>query len=105
MERNDDPQLRKLLREWQVPDAPLSLNARLLGRRRSWWHFLLTGQIPVPVPLGLAVMAALVVMGVFLVRGYQRPPAEAVRPVFNLTDFQPVEDVHIRVIRSNYANQ
>jgi hypothetical protein len=104
MEPNDDPQLRKLLREWRVPEAPLSLDDRVLGRR-SWWRFLLMGQIPVPVPVGLAVMAALVVMGVFLVRGLERPPAGPVRPVFNLTDFQPVENVQVRVIRSNYANQ
>ena len=105
MEPNEDPQLRNLLREWQVPDAPASLDARVLGRRRAWWHFLLTGQIRVPVPVGLAVMAAVVVMSVFLARGYRRPPAAPVRPMFNLSDFQPVENVQVRVIRSSYANR
>jgi hypothetical protein len=103
MEPNDDPQLRKVLREWQVPDAPPSLDARVLGGRRSWLRFLLTGQIRVPVPVGLAVAAALIAMSMSLAREHGRPPAEPVRPVFNLKDFQPVAHIQVRVIRSQYA--
>jgi hypothetical protein len=106
MEPDHDPQLHQLLREWQVPDAPSSLDRRVLGCRRSWWRFLLTGHIRVPVPLGLAVVAALIAMAVFLARDRGRPvlvaPASA---RFNLRNFQPVEDVQVRVIRSPYASQ
>jgi hypothetical protein len=103
MEPNDDPQLRKVLREWQVPDPPPSLDARVLGGRRTWLRFLLTGQIRVPVPVGLAAAAALIAMSMSLARDHRRPPAEPVRPVFNLRDFQPVANIQVRVIRSQYA--
>jgi|KBSMisStaDraftv2_1062788.scaffolds.fasta_scaffold582952_2 hypothetical protein len=105
MEPNDDPQLRQLLREWQVPGAPPSLDAKVLGRRRSWWSFLLSGQIHVPVPVGFAVAAALVVMTAITVRDHRRLPAQPARPLFNLRDFQPVQNIQVRVIRSNYANE
>ena len=105
MEHHDDPQLRKLLHEWRVPDAPASLDARGLGPSHSWWRFLLTGQIRVPVPVGLAVLAALIWMTAFLARDRWRPPAEPVRSAFNLKDFQPVQQVEVRVIRRNHANE
>jgi hypothetical protein len=110
MEPDDDARLHKLLREWDVPDAPPSLDARLTGGRVSWWRFLLTGRIRVPVPLGLAVVAALLVMGVLLARGRGRvaalPPAsEATHAGFSLKDFQPVQNVRVRVIRSGDARE
>ncbi len=103
MEGNVDPQLRRLLREWEVPDAPASLDARVLRRRRSWLRFLVTGHIRVPVPVGLAVAAALIAMSISLVREHRAAPAEPVRSTFNLRDFQPVEKVQVRVIRSQHA--
>jgi hypothetical protein len=110
MEPDHDLQLRNLLREWEAPGAPPSLDERVLGGRISWWRFLLTGQIRVPVPLGLAVVAALIAMGVVLVRdrGYSAmppPAAEAAHAIFNLKDFRPVQEVRVRIIRRHDANQ
>jgi hypothetical protein len=110
MEPEDDPQLHQLLRQWEAPNAPPSLDDRVLGGRISWWRFLLTGQIRVPVPLGLAMVAALIAMGVFLARDRERaaapPPAsDAAHAVFNLKDFQPVQNVQVRVIRGTHANR
>src|ERR1039458_9881787 len=107
MEPDNDPQLHQLLREWKAPNAPPSLEERVLGRRISWWRFLLTGQIRVPAPLAIAMVAALIAMGVFLVRDRGRaavvaPAAEPARARFNLKDFQPVQNVQVRVIRSGY---
>jgi hypothetical protein len=110
MEPDHDPQLHNLLREWEAPNAPPSLDERVLGRPKSWWRFLLTGQIRVPVPIGLAIVAALIVMCVFLARGRGHAAvlpsaAEPAGARFNLKDFQPVQDVQVRVIRSGYASQ
>jgi hypothetical protein len=110
MEPDDDPQLHQLLRQWEAPNAPPSLDDRVLDGRISWWRFLLTGQIRVPVPLGLAMVAALIAMGVFLARDRQRaaappPAAEAAHAIFNLKDFRPVQEVRVRIIRGHDANQ
>jgi hypothetical protein len=96
MEPTDDPKFGELLREWHVPGAPPSLDARVLGPRKKWWSFLLTGSIRVPVPVGVAIAAILLVMAAALVR--QRAAATVASPV-NLVDFRPVEDLNVRVIR------
>ena len=100
MEPTDDTKLSELLKEWQVPGAPPSLDARVLARRERWWSFLLTGSIRVPVPVGVAIAAILLAMSVALVRGPEGAPAvkRADSPV-NLVDFRPVDDPHVRVIR------
>src|ERR1700733_14080549 len=66
---DDDAQLRGLLREWQVPShAPESLEQRVLGSRqhqarqyRSWWRFLFSGYIRVPVSVACALALLLTV--------------------------------------------
>ena len=99
MEPTDDPKLSELLREWKVPGAPPSLDTRVLGERKRWWSFLLTGSIRVPVPVGVAIAAMLLAMGAALLR--QRAEASVASPV-SLVDFRPVEDLNVRVIRGNY---
>lgn len=99
MENDDDPKLRELLREWRVPGAPRSLDERVMGLRKPRWTALFTGSIRIPVPVGLATAAALLVMGSALLK--QRPEAERTAPSVNLVDFRPVKDVNVRVIRAN----
>jgi len=99
MEPTDDAKLSELLREWRAPDAPQSLDARVLGARKMWWSFLLTGSIRVPVPVGVAIAATLLAMAAALVR--QRP-AEPVTSSISLVDFRPVEDLNVRVIGGHY---
>jgi hypothetical protein len=96
MEPTDDPKLSKLLKEWQVPGAPPSLDARVLARRERWWSFLLTGSIRVPVPVGVAIAAILLAMSVALVR---QPAVKRADSPVSLVDFRPVDDPHVRVIR------
>ena len=101
MEPTDDPKLSELLREWRVPNAPPSLDARVLGLRKRWWRFLLTGSIRVQVPVGMAIAAILLVMAGALM--WQR----AVSPVsssISLVDFRPVADLNVRVIRGHETN-
>jgi hypothetical protein len=99
MDPIDDQKLSELLKEWQVTNAPTSLDARVLGPRRRWWSFLLTGSVRVPVPVMAAIAAILVVMAVALVR--QRP-ASPHSPRINLADFRPMPDLNVRVIRGQH---
>jgi hypothetical protein len=99
MDPIDDPKLSELLKEWQVPGAPPSLDARVLGPRKHWWSFLLTGSIRIPVPVMVAIAALLLVMAAALLR--ERTPAPVAQSI-NLADFQPVRDPNVRIIRSNH---
>jgi hypothetical protein len=96
MEPTDDLKLNELLKEWQVPGAPPSLDARVLARREKWWSFLLTGWIRVPVPVGVAIATILLLMGVALVR---QPAVKRADSPVSLVDFRPIDDPHVRVIR------
>jgi hypothetical protein len=97
MEPGDDQDLNALLREWQVSDAPPSLDGRVPGLRDRWWRTLLTGSIRIPVPVALALAAILLVMTVMLLRPR---PAEPSRSI-NLEGFRPVNDLNVRVIRGH----
>ncbi len=110
MEPMDDPKLSELLKEWRVPDAPVSLDARFFGacapgvrvpdaRRQPLWSFLMTGSIRVPVPLMAAVAAILILMAFALLRKQAAVPAV---PSVNLAEFRPVQDLNVRVIRGDY---
>jgi hypothetical protein len=109
MEPANDPKLSELLREWQVPEAPASLDRRVLdlcGRpdsARKRWLFLLTGSVRIPVPVGLAIAAALVAMTGALALRRPVEPVQAPMPV-NLVEFRPVQDVNVRVIRGHGEN-
>ena len=94
MEPNDDPKLSSLLREWETGDAPASLDRVLDGRRWNWWRFLATGSIRVPVPIIVALAAALVV----LISAQLRPHPQSTSNI-SLVDFRPVEDMNVRIIR------
>jgi hypothetical protein len=106
MEPND-PELRKLLREWEVPAAPPSLEHRILGNtcpRTPWWRALLTGYIRMPVPVGVAMAIALVVLAALAIRERPTPTGPPAEMTVDLKRFQPVQEVKVRVIRGNYAN-
>jgi hypothetical protein len=98
----NDPKLSELLKEWKVPGAPPSLDVRVLGAPKNWWSFLLTGSIRLPVPVVVAIVAALLVMAFALARERTTPPAAS---AINLADFQPVQDPNIHIIRGNHAAQ
>lgn len=96
MPMNDD-ELRELLRTWEAPSAPASLKARILESRSSWWRWLFTGSIRLPVPA--AVGAVLLI--VFLCSQLLRPP-EPLAAETTLADFQPVQEFNPRIVRSTY---
>ena len=45
MEPGNDPRLKRLLHEWEVPKTPDTLEQRVLGQRKpllSWWRILIS---------------------------------------------------------------
>jgi hypothetical protein len=56
MEPNEDSELRDLLKEWQAPPVPASLEKRLFGAPRRWWWA--SVRVPLPVACCLALLIA-----------------------------------------------
>jgi len=98
MEGDDDGKLRELLKEWQAPGAPKSLDERMLRLRQPWWRVLLTGSIRIPVPVGVALAVAFLTMAGAVWREGRAP--EPVASSISLVEFRPVNDLHVRVIRN-----
>ena len=97
MDHNEDRELSQLLQEWKAPPAPHTLRPPRLPQRTPPWRWLLTGSIRVPVPVGIAIVAAVVV---WMYWGALNPRREspAVQPSVTLADFQPVERLEVRVV-------
>lgn len=105
MEPLNENELDELLRMWQAPHVPASLNTKVLGRasRLSWWRWLLSGTIRVPVPAG--VLAIAIVMFSVYWAVSSRWTAEKPGQTVTLSDFQPVKQLQPRIIRSGYEGQ
>jgi len=58
MEPLNDNELKQLLRRWEAPAAPATLQSPAGPSRQSVWKWLLAGRIHVPVPVGLALLIA-----------------------------------------------
>ena len=103
MEPLDDRELNQVLREWKAPSAPPHLLPPRQPSRQSWWRWLMTGTIRIPVPVGLA--AAIAIVAILIYSGSRRSepavagePPVIQHPVVSLADFQPVQEVELRVI-------
>jgi hypothetical protein len=72
MEPYDDPELRNLIREWQVPPPSKAFEERALRSRKTWWRFLLTGRISVPVPMACCLVL-LIAAGAWRWADLERP--------------------------------
>ena len=110
MEFGNDPRLKRLLREWHVPDAPDGLEQRVTGRARHggggyrWWSSLMRARVRVPLPVALAFSVALIWLSVLVAR--DRTPIAAPSGVtHDLQGFQPVNSVNVRIERSGDASQ
>jgi hypothetical protein len=104
MEPGSDPQLKHLLHEWQVPNAPDALEERVFGQRRPWWRILMSARIRIPVPVAIAFAVALVWLAVVVVR--DRPAVvEPLGTPYDLRGFQPVDSVSVRIERNNDATR
>lgn len=100
MELLNDKELDALLRQWEAPHAPGGLTEKFFprGEPLSRWRWLWCGSIRVPVPVGMA-LCAMRMLSVLVGIARREPPAPPVRPV-TLSDFQPVQQLQPRIIRS-----
>jgi hypothetical protein len=105
MEPGNDPRLKQLLHEWQVPDAPDTLEHRVLGQPRPWWRALIGLRVRVPLPVAVAFSIALLWLAVLAVRDVRRQPVEPLGSSYDLRGFQPVKSVSVRIERSSDATR
>jgi hypothetical protein len=102
MEPGNDPRLKRLLDEWQVPDAPDTLEQRVLRQPRPWWRTLMSSRVRIPLPIAVAFSVALVWLTVLAVRD-RTPAFEPLGTTSDLRGFQPVKSVNVRIERSGDA--
>jgi hypothetical protein len=102
MEPLDDRELGALLEAWQAPGAPAGMRPpRRAGG--AVWNWLWRGTIRVPVPVLLAAVVVFMASVWWAVAARRLP--EKHPPTVTFTDFQPVKELKMRVIRSEYAGQ
>ena len=100
MEPLDDHDLKDITRSWKAPDAPEHLHQRVFGARpASWWAWLFTGNVRVPVPACAAIMLLLA----WLAFDRQSPATRAPSPssgehTVTLADFQPPAEIQVKVV-------
>ncbi len=69
---SEKPDLNELLKSWEVPEVPNSLNRRVLSDYRQhvnrvpFWKKIFTSSVQIPMPLVFAQAALLLVAGAFL---------------------------------------
>ncbi len=95
MEPLNDDELKQALQQWKAPNAPASLERRVLPRE-PWWRWLITGSVRIPVPALIAVAA--VILAVYSAFG-EKPNPAPVKPTVSLSDFEPVETVDVKILR------
>jgi hypothetical protein len=114
-----DPALRRVLRLWEAPEVPPSLDERLTAsfRRETappWWRRLFRVSVPVPLPVAVAVLLLLLVTATIALRrpapvapdvpqlAEVKQSARALDvPVVthtSLTGFEPVSDMAVTVV-------
>jgi hypothetical protein len=104
MEPDNDPRLKRLLHEWQVPDAPDALEQRVFGQPRPWWRILMSSRVRIPLPVAIAFSVALAWLAVVVVRD-RVPALKPVPAIHDLRGFQPVNSVSVRIERSRDATR
>ncbi len=79
---SENPDLKELLKSWEVPEVPNSLNRRVISDYRQhvnrvpFWKKIFMSSVRIPMPLMLAQAALLLVAGAFVISSFvKQPPA------------------------------
>ncbi len=86
---------KELLKEWQVPDPPPSVDARVAeaysrSRRRGWSRW--TGSVRLPAPLLALLLVLQVVSGGVIVRSHLFPAAQVTSMPERVVEVPVVKD-------------
>jgi hypothetical protein len=110
----DKDSLNTLLHEWEAPDAPASMDARVRAAYREFvrpsvWQQVWRFRVSIPIPL-LAAVLLLAAVGVWLQSRSGEPTRPATAPTGYMTrlesaGFRPLPDGAVRVIRSGEVKQ
>ena len=82
MEPLSEKELAQLLRRWEAPAAPSSLQLPIARPKRPRWQWLWNGSIRIPIPVGVAIVA---VMAVVWIQSIRHDPQPTVRSLENAT--------------------
>ena len=101
MQPLNDDELRGLLRLWNAPPTPPSIEKRVLAAAnpspfKRYLRWLATGSIRVPVPVGIGLCVVLLLLAFQALRTPKQPAAGS------LSQFQPVTELKPRIVRSSY---
>lgn len=102
MEPLDDHELKQFASMWTVPGTPEHLHQQIFGTRQSsWWAWLFTGNIRVPVP----ACAVIVLLLAWLALDRQpdvasRPAPSSTSATVTLADFKPPAEIQVKVVRA-----
>lgn len=104
MEPLNDIELRDLLRQWEAPAVPAPLERRIFPelRKEPWHRWMLSGSIRVPAPVLVLLLLILSALAYVLPRSRQASPAGAREISFS--DFQPVAEPKLKIIRRAYES-
>src|SRR3977135_159944 len=94
-------ELQGLLRQWNAPPTPSSLENRILEAAnpfpfKRYLRWLGTGSIRVPVPVGIGLCVLLLLLAFQALRAPKQSAAGS------LSQFQPVTELKPRIVRSSY---
>ena len=103
---SDKPDLSELLKSWEVPEVPNSLNRRVLADYRQhvnrvpFWKKIFTSSVRIPMPLVLAQTALLLVASAFVISSFvkQKPVAAPVVATNVETKFIEVPVVQEKIV-------
>ncbi len=93
----EKPELHELLKSWEVPEIPPSLNRRVLSDYRQhvnrvpFWKKLFTSSVRIPMPLILAQAALLLIAGAALIYSFTHQPTTTAPLVVTNTKIEKVE--------------
>jgi hypothetical protein len=112
MVMNEKDPLRSLLNEWEAPEPPAALDARVRAayraqRRPAFWKRLWSFRVSIPAPV-LAAAILMIAAGLWIGRRPGPPPSPTPAvPAgggyltrLDASGFQPLPDGEVRVIHS-----
>ena len=99
MEPLDDHELKELVPAWKAPETPEHLHRQVFGAPpQSWWAWLFTGAIRIPVPACAAILMLVAWLAIGRQSDAVQVPPSAGETVVTLADFQPPAEIQVKLV-------